>query len=128
MSIMKPQGDLTEAQLEVMEPVWAAGESGATVASIWVVIKARRPIARTTVLTMVARLEERGWLQRKADGRSIRYVARNPRHKAVAHLAGRFVRTFFAGSPSALLKSLLGAEPISPEELKRLRALLRERG
>ena|SRR5581483_3350381 len=125
---MKPQGELTEAQLEVMEPVWAAGQAGTTVAEIWETIKVRRPVARTTVLTMVARLQERGWLRRKAEGRSSRYVAAKPRQQAVAHLAGQFVRAFFGGSPSALLKSLLGAERITPEELKRLRALLRARG
>lgn len=125
---MKPQGELTEAQLEVMEPVWASAEAGATVAEIWEAIKARRPVARTTVLTMAARLEERGWLRRKADGGSIRYVARRPRQQAVAHLARQFVAAFFGGSPSALLRSLLGSGTIAPDELKRLKALLRERG
>lgn len=125
---MKPHGELTEAQLEVMEPIWASEDVGKTVQEIWAAIKLKRPVARTTVLTMVTRLEERGWLRRKSDGRSSRYVAVKPRQQAVAHLAGQFVKAFFGGSPSALLKSLLGSEPISPEELKRLNALLRERG
>ena len=125
---MEPQGELTEAQLEVMEAVWAVGEKGATVAEIWEAIATKRQVARTTVLTMVTRLEERGWLTRSAMGRAHRYLAQKPRQQAVAQLARRFVQAFFSGSPSALLKSLLGEEHISPEELERLKKLVRESG
>jgi BlaI family transcriptional regulator, penicillinase repressor len=125
---MEPQGELTGAQLEVMEAVWAAGEQGATVAEVWEAIAAKRQVARTTVLTMVARLEERGWLSRRTNGRTLRYVAQKPRQQAVAQLARRFVQAFFSGSPSALLKSLLGEERIPPEELERLKKLVKESG
>ena len=125
---MRPQGELTGAQLEIMEAVWDAGAQGASLAEIWEAISVRRPIARTTALTMAARLEERGWLKRLPGGRASRYVATQPRQQAVAHLAGRFVRSFFGGSPSALLKSLLGGDRLPPEEIERLKQLLRDHG
>jgi BlaI family transcriptional regulator, penicillinase repressor len=124
--MMNPRGELTEAQLELMEVVWNAGGEGASVGEIWESIAATRTVARTTVLTMVARLEERGWLKRRLGQKVIRYVASKPRSLAIGRLSRRFLAHFFDGSPSAFLKSLLGSEPIDPEELARIRRLLDE--
>ena len=58
---------LSPGQLEIMDVVWRHGE--ATVAEVWKALSARRQVARNTVLTMLARLEEKGWL---AQGRRAR--------------------------------------------------------
>ena len=50
------RGGLTAAQLEILEAVWEAGAAGATVATIHAALRRRRPVARTTVLTLVRRL------------------------------------------------------------------------
>lgn len=123
---MAPRGELTESQLELMDVVWKAGNDGASVAEIWEAISAVRPVARTTILTMVGRLEERGWLERRTGDKVTRYVASTPRSLALDRLSRRFIDLFFGGSPSAFLKSLLGSESIDPEELERLRALLKD--
>src|SRR5437763_534664 len=53
-----PLPPLSAAQLEIMNVVWGRGE--ATVAEVWRALSARRKVARNTVLTMLARLEEEG--------------------------------------------------------------------
>ena len=55
---------LTKAQREIMEIVWAQGE--VTVTEVRDTLKKRkRELARNTVMTVMMRLEERGWLQHR---------------------------------------------------------------
>lgn len=122
----KPKGGLTGTQLEIMEAVWSAGSGGISVAEIWHLLAAQRAVARTTVLTMVARLEKRGWLVRKEAGRAFRYFATRGKAQASSGLAARFVDEFFGGSASELVMSLLGSKRIQPEELEKVRKLLDE--
>jgi predicted transcriptional regulator len=122
----KPVGTLTPAQLEVMEAVWDAGADGATVAEIWARIAQGRDVARTTVLTLVGRLERRGWLLASNETRGRRYRAARSRAEAAGRLAGKFVDDFFGGSASQLVMSLLGSNRLDPHEVRRLRRVLAE--
>lgn len=121
-----PDGTLTGTQLELMEAVWAAGAAGITVADLWQALSTRRPVARTTVLTTVQRLEKRGWLRRSGIGRTAQYLATLDRSAAAGRLAAGFVDEFFAGSATALVSSLLGSRRLRKSELARLRKLLDE--
>ena len=122
----KPQGTLTGTQLEIMEAVWAGSPEGLGAGEIWQALFARRPVARTTVLTLVGRLEKRGWLVQDKEGRSYRYRAARGREEASRQLASEFTDAFFGGSASRLVMSLLGSKRIQPEELRRLRQILKE--
>lgn len=121
-----PVGTLTGAQLELMELVWAAGDQGETAAGIWQAINQRRPVARTTVQTMLGRLEKRGWLIRQGAERGARYQAACDRAETGHRLAGAFVDEFFDGSATRLMKSLLGSKGVGKRELEQLRKLLDE--
>jgi predicted transcriptional regulator len=120
----KPQGSLTATQYEILDVVWSHGNSGATVAEIWQVFAARRPVGRTTILNHVDRLEKRGWLFRREGESPLRYVAALGREKTVALLAGDFVDGFFGGSARELMVSLLGSKRLKPAEIDQLRRML----
>lgn len=66
---MPALGDL-EAQ--VMRRMWARGEP-ATVRDIVGDLQRERPIAYTTVMTVMDNLRKKGWLRRRPDGRAYRY-------------------------------------------------------
>jgi BlaI family transcriptional regulator, penicillinase repressor len=117
---------LSEAQLEIMEEVWGRGE--ATVGEIWRALSARRKVARNTVQTMVARLEEKGWLLRRDEGGTLRYSAARPRGSAVRSLVTRLVETAFHGSVSGLVMTLLEGHRLSKEEADRLREAIDRAG
>jgi len=119
-----PDGKLTPAQYEIMEVVWAAAHTGATVAEVWQSISPRRSVARTTILNLVDRLEKRGWLRRREQDGANRYVAAVTRDRTNAELASGFVQEFFGGSASNLVMSLLGTEQLDAAEIQRLRKLL----
>lgn len=120
------RGDLTPVQHEIMSLVWDAGADGLSVAAIWQAIAGRRDVARTTVLSLVDRLEKRGWLARRPTADGLRYTAAVDRATTKSRLATDFVTGFFGGSSVQLVQSLLGSRSVSPDELERLRSLLAE--
>lgn len=122
-----PEGTLTAAQHEILEAVWNSGKLGSTVAEIWGEIARHRPVTRTTVLNQVDRLEKRGWLKRYEHADGFRYVASQPRQQVASGLALEFVNSFFGGSASELVMSLLGSKKLSKADISRLKALLESR-
>ncbi|QDT43750.1 Methicillin resistance regulatory protein MecI [Gimesia alba] len=118
------EGKLTPAQYQILEVIWNGPDAGATVTQIWQEICEQSAVTRTTVLNQVDRLEKRGWLQRKKHDDGFRYVATQSREQAARGITKEFVDSYFAGSASDLLMSLLGAKKIKPAEITRLRELL----
>jgi predicted transcriptional regulator len=115
---------LTPAQLEVMNVVWERGD--VTVADVWKALSAQRAVARNTVLTTLARLEEKGWLRRDAGGHAHRYRAAVPREATLGTMIERLVETAFGGSAEGLMLALLHGRGVSKEEATKIRALIDE--
>ena len=115
---------LSEAQLEIMNIVWERGE--ATVADVWKALAEQRKVARNTVLTMMTRLEEKGWLERDEEAHAHRYRATAPREATLGTMISRLVETAFAGSAEGLMMALLHERGISRQEAERIRAMIDE--
>ena len=113
---------LSEAQLEIMNVVWERGD--VTVADVWKALSGRRKLARNTVLTMLNRLEEKGWLRRDAEGHAHRYRATAPRDATLGSMLSRLVETAFGGSTEGLMIALLNSRGVSREEAERIRAMI----
>src|SRR5262245_61937010 len=113
---------LSEAQLEIMHVVWDGGEG--TVTDVWNVLARRRPVARNTVLTLMDRLEKKGWLTRRADGQTHYYAAAAPRDATLGQVVRRLVDAAFAGSAEGLVLALLEGRGVSAAEARRIRQLI----
>ncbi|WP_406697875.1 BlaI/MecI/CopY family transcriptional regulator [Singulisphaera sp. Ch08] len=123
----EPLPPLSEAQMEIMNVVWDQGE--VTVADVWKALAARRKLARNTVLTMLTRLEEKGWLCRDEEGHAFRYRAAVPREATLGTMIRRLVDTAFGGSAEGLIMALLHGRGVSKEEARRIRTMItREEG
>ncbi|HJT79258.1 MAG TPA: BlaI/MecI/CopY family transcriptional regulator, partial [Gemmataceae bacterium] len=109
---------LSEGQLEIMNVVWDRGE--VTVAEVWKVLAARRKVARNTVLTMLTRLEEKGWLCRDEGGFAFRYRAAAARDATLGTMIRRLVDTAFGGSAEGLVLALLHGRGVSKEEARQI--------
>lgn len=105
-----------------MNVVWDEGE--VSVSRIWEILAARRPLARNTVQTMVVRLEEKGWIRHRALGKTYLYCPVVSRQTALGSMVDRLVQTAFAGSAEGLVLALLEGRGLSPEEIKRIRAII----
>jgi BlaI family transcriptional regulator, penicillinase repressor len=112
----------SDAQWEVLNILWGRGES--TVGEVWQEFSARRSVARNTVLTLIARLEEKGWLRRRAEGGVLRYSVTVPQQTALRQMARRLVDTAFEGSAEGLVMALLDDANLSEGEAGRIRTML----
>ncbi len=120
----QPEGVLTAAQYEIMRTVWDTEPQGATVTDVWQATSQDRPVGRTTLLNLITRLENRGWLKRVPHSKPYRYVSTRGRRETESRLASQFVDHFFDGSASHLVMSLLGSQEIDAAQIKQLRSLL----
>lgn len=115
-------GDLTPAQLELMQLVWERGEVSASDAHE--ALAARRPVAPTTVMTLLQRLEKRGWLVHRVEGRAHVYRAAKDKQRSVGAILRRLRDVAFGGSIESLVASLLDAGDVSADEIRRLKKRL----
>jgi predicted transcriptional regulator len=116
--------DLSPAQREIMEIVWERGE--VTANEVRSALSETREVARNTVRTLIERMEEKGWLKHRAEGRTFFYTAARPRQATIGQKVREIVETVCGGSPEALVTALLDYRGLRPEELKRIRQLLDE--
>ena len=85
---------------------------------------AGRGLARSTVLTMMARLRRKGLLARRLVDGIYRYQARSSSADLLKGAVRRFVERNLDGSVSPFLAYLSDAERISDDELRELEALV----
>lgn len=114
---------LTGAQRALMEIVWAEGE--VTVSEVRDALeRKRKKLARNTVLTMMVRLEERGWLQHREQGRTYIYSAARPQSASLGMKVNQMVDRLFAGSPEDLMNALIEYRGLTDEESDRIRNMI----
>jgi predicted transcriptional regulator len=117
-----PESQLSETQLEIMNLIWRARE--ATVGEVWKALARRRQVARNTVLTLMERLEKKGWLRRRVEGHVYQYAAAVGREAALGKIVGRLVDTAFDGSPEGLMMALLDERGVTAAEAERIRTMI----
>lgn len=119
---MADSSPLTDAQREIMEIIWKRGE--ATVSQVRDALAERRELARNTVQTTIVRLEEKGWLKHREEGRTFVYSANRPRKVSLGAKASQMVDRLFAGSAEEMMTALIEYRGLSPEEAKRIRDMI----
>lgn len=113
---------LSDAQREIMEIIWERGEL--TASSVREILESRRPIARNTVRTLLERMESKGWLKHREDGRTFHYSAAVPREASVGQRVVELVDQVCGGAPETLMTALLDYRGLSKRELDRIRQML----
>ncbi|MCI7814212.1 MAG: BlaI/MecI/CopY family transcriptional regulator [Lachnospiraceae bacterium] len=116
---------LPDAELEVMQAIWACTPPVSR-ADIDQILKDTHPMALTTLLTMLTRLSEKGFLKIEKAGRSSRYFPLVTRQEYLAQQSKRFLDKLCGGSLSTFATALCDSG-LTKEEIAELRALL-ERG
>jgi len=115
---------LSRAQREVMEIIWDAGE--VSVQEVTRRLNQERPVARNTVRTLMERMEAKGWLNHRSEGRSFVYSATVPREESLGQRVSDMVEKACGGNPEKLMMALLDYRGLSDEEAGRIRKMLDE--
>jgi len=119
---------LGDLELQILNVLWDRGPS--TVRDVLETLAVEPRPAYTTVLTMMRLMHEKGYLDRREQGRAHVYQARLRERRVKRGLLRDLIDGAFRGSPEALLVRLLEDQSLSPEELDRIRRLIadKERG
>lgn len=118
----KFQIQLTGLQLSVLRALWRRGES--SVAEIHEELAEERRLAPTTVATLLSRLEKRGVVGHRSEGRQFVYEALISEEEANRSMVLELTERLFTGDVSALLNHLLRAKEMAPGDLARIKALI----
>jgi BlaI family penicillinase repressor len=116
---------ISDAELEVMEALWAAGQP-LTAAEVAEHIGTDRGWSLATVKTMLSRLAAKGALQHREDGRRFLYSPAIKREAYVGNESRRFVERLFGGRLSPLVARLAEADALDEEDIAAIEALLKE--
>ncbi len=113
---------LAKSELEVAQIVWKLGE--ATVRQVFEAMPQNRGLDFKTVQTYLRRLEAKGYVQTRREGRSNVYAPRVHPSRVVRHLVDDFVNRIFGGQPFPLVQQLLEQRGLRDEEIDRLQNIL----
>ena|SRR5688500_538931 len=119
-----PNPTLTPQELAIMKVVWNLPK--ATVRDVYETLREKRPVAYTTVMTMMKILEEKGYLKKTLVDRAHVYKPAKPRQQVVGAMVRDFVDRVFDGAPGSLLLHLAKDGGLSEKQRKIVRQLIDE--
>jgi len=113
---------LGELQHAIMQELW--GREEATVAEVHEALYEERGLAPTTIATMLRKMEDKGVVAHRVEGRQFVYRPAVSEDAVRSSMVGELLERLFAGDPAALVSHLVADREIDHEEIERLRALL----
>ncbi len=120
---MKPSiRKLPDAELEVMQAVWECTPPVSRT-DIEAILQESHPMAPTTLLTLLTRLAEKGFLRIEKTGRRSQYIPLVKKDRYLAEQSRRFLDKLCGGSLSAFATALCDSG-LTREEIDELRDLL----
>ena len=117
---------LPESELEIMQIIWKKSAPVSRV-DIEQALQETHPLAPTTILTLLTRLCENGFLSLKKEGRSNLYEPLITEKEYLAAESRSFLDRVFHGSVASFATALCDSG-VTKEELEELRRLLEEGG
>jgi predicted transcriptional regulator len=115
---------LGDLQVAILRVLWDEGE--ATVSRVTEALSGRRR-APTTIATMLTKMERRGLVAHRVDGRQYVYRAEVSEQEVTRTMVADLTQRLFEGDVTALVSHLIRSDDIDRAELVRLRALIVER-
>jgi predicted transcriptional regulator len=119
---MAASADLSDLQLDILRVLWRRQE--ATAAEVQSALETTRGLALTTVSTLLTRLEKRGLVTHRGEGRAFIYRASITEPEVRQSMLGTLVNAVFRGDPTALVSHLLSDRDLSPGDLERIRSMV----
>jgi predicted transcriptional regulator len=113
-----PSRTLTPQELEIMKVVWRTGR--ASVRDVYEALREKRPVAYTTVMTMMNVLRRKGHLNVQRDGRAHLYTAARPQQRVLREMVREFLNRVFNGSAEPLVQHLVRDGRLSETELREI--------
>ena len=112
----------TELELEILKVLWREGPL--TGQGVREGLAPARPLAYTSVMTILGIMVDKGYASRRKDGASYLYRARVTEKATARQMLRDLVSRVYDGSVEAVLVNLLESSDLDRAEIRKLRQLL----
>lgn len=113
---------LSELQIALMRVLWQRGES--STADVAAELADERGLKHTTVATLLTRLERRGVVAQRREGRQLIYRALIGEEQVRRSMVADLVSALFDGDARELVAHLVAESEIAPGDLEKVRRRL----
>jgi predicted transcriptional regulator len=117
-----PHPTLTPQELAIMKVVWRTDE--ATVRDVYEALQETRPVAYTTVMTMMRILQEKGYLTKATNDRAHVYRPAKPSQQVIGGMVRDFLDRVFDGASDPLLVHLARDNKLTPKQRRLVKQLI----
>lgn len=115
---------LSGLQLALLRALWQGGEL--SVSEVHAAVSAERDLAPTTVGTLLKRLERRGVVSHRTEGRQFLYSATITEEEAQQEMLREVGERLFSGDIPEMVNQLLRTRDFEPGDVERVRRMLDE--
>ena len=116
---------LGDLQYAMMRVIWDQGE--ASVSDVHSALLDERGLAPTTIATMLVKMEKKGIVRHRTEGRKFIYEPTITSSQVAESMIGHVTERLFGGDVSALVSHLLSTDEIDAEELEHLKQQIARR-
>jgi len=109
---------LTDLQQAIVDFVWS--EKSATAEQVREGLAPGRRLKDSTVRTLLRRLEERGYLTHRVEGKVFVYEAAIPPKSLAARTVRQIIERFWGGSAEQFLAGMVDEKVLTAAQIKRL--------
>ena len=126
---MTPRNDsthpLTDLQQAILDYLWAKGPM--TAEAVREGLQRKYPLKDSSMRTLLRRLEARGLLSHRTEGKVFIYEATLPSQQVAAGAMRHIIHRFFSGSVEQMLVGMVDEKVLSAGDLERLARKVRSR-
>ncbi len=116
---------ISDAELEIMKVVWAGGGEPTLFAYLAKELAAKgKPWQKNTLITLLNRLVNKGFLKAKKTGRRNEYTPLVSEMEYQTMQTRSFLDKIYEGSAKGLVANLISGDLLSDEEYRELKQLL----
>ena len=119
---MSNDSKLGDLQHAIMRVLWDRGET--SVSDVHQALFSERGLAPTTIATMLVKMEKKGVVSRRLEGRQFRYRPAVSEEQVQSSMVSELTSRLFDGNAAALVSHLLSAQEIDRSELAEIRRLI----
>ena len=114
----------TELELEILKVLWDESPLPVREVRARLAAEADRPLAHSSVITMLNIMHRKGFLRRRKEGKSFLFTPKVKKESVSGGMMGDLLSRVFDGSPSAMMLNLLETADIGADELAEIRKLI----
>lgn len=114
----------TELELEILKVLWKEWPLPVREVRARLEAEADRPLAHSTVITMLNIMHRKGFLKRRKVGKAFLFSPKFEKQRVAGKMMRDLLSRVFDGSPSAMVLNLIETADLDNEELAELRKLI----